>query len=273
MPKWILLVAVTALVIGPAIPATQASPPTAALPAREASAVAQWTGPFLGLGLGGRWIDTEWQTECLAATALPRDCPNDIFQGRTRIGNDNPVDFGDSAFRLNAFFGYDQQIARMVIGVEGDVGVANGGERRKAIPGTWSDDLGADDDSSKVRGTWDASLRARLGFLVAPAVLIYSTGGLAVLNQDVSASCAGFYPAGWCLTPHSETINQTFVGWTVGGGAEWMFADNWSVRGEYRYSEYGKEPLTFFADAPLDSLRAGLRSAQSVGYMGISRRF
>jgi outer membrane immunogenic protein len=36
------------------------------------------------------------------------------------------------------------------------------------------------------------------------------------------------------------------TGWTVGGGAEWMLASNWLIRGEYRYAEYGRLSGTFF---------------------------
>ena len=30
------------------------------------------------------------------------------------------------------------------------------------------------------------------------------------------------------------------VGWTAGGGAEWMFMPNWSVKAEYLYYDLGK---------------------------------
>lgn len=37
-------------------------------------------------------------------------------------------------------------------------------------------------------------------------------------------------------------------GWTVGAGVEYMFAPNWSLKGEYMYADYGGERyLTAFA--------------------------
>ncbi len=34
------------------------------------------------------------------------------------------------------------------------------------------------------------------------------------------------------------------VGWTVGGGVEWMFAPDWSVIGEYNYMDFGTSTIT-----------------------------
>jgi outer membrane immunogenic protein len=34
-------------------------------------------------------------------------------------------------------------------------------------------------------------------------------------------------------------MRQTRVGWTVGGGLEWMFMPNWSLKGEYLYYDLG----------------------------------
>ena len=36
-----------------------------------------------------------------------------------------------------------------------------------------------------------------------------------------------------------ENISKTRAGWTVGGGIEYAVTNNWSVRAEYRYSDFG----------------------------------
>jgi outer membrane immunogenic protein len=37
----------------------------------------------------------------------------------------------------------------------------------------------------------------------------------------------------------NDNSRTTRNGWTVGGGIEYAVTDNWSVRAEYRYSNFG----------------------------------
>ena len=86
--------------------------------------------------------------------------------------------------------------------------------------------------------------RARLGYLVTPSVLAYATGGLAYGGAHLSTSVAQgsqFPPGGFIVAPAlgQASIADTRVGWTVGGGVEWMFSPNWSVKAEYLYYDLG----------------------------------
>jgi Outer membrane protein beta-barrel domain len=45
------------------------------------------------------------------------------------------------------------------------------------------------------------------------------------------------------------TLNRS--GWTVGGGAEWMFSPGWSVFAEYNYMDFGNGIAGYAALAPL----------------------
>ena len=74
------------------------------------------------------------------------------------------------------------------------------------------------------------SVTGRVGVTTGPA-LFYAKGGYAWANNRVSLSALG-------LTV-SET--KTHSGWTVGGGAEYMFAPAWSAKVEYMYADYGSE--------------------------------
>lgn len=68
------------------------------------------------------------------------------------------------------------------------------------------------------------SVTGRVG-MAFNTVLLYAKGGFAWGVNDISFSALGF------------TVGQseTHTGWTVGGGLEWMFAPNWSLKGEYMY--------------------------------------
>jgi outer membrane immunogenic protein len=242
-------------------------------PALDASTDESWTGLHLGVGLGARLSDTTWTTDCLAPVALPATCPNDTFGGGTRIGNDNPAFFDNGAPRLSGYLGVDWQVASLVFGIEGEAAWTDDSRTHAGIPGTWSTDFGPDLDTARIESAWDASVRARAGFLLTPKTLVYSTGGLALMHQEVSATCDGTFPAGWCAVPNADSISSILAGWTAGGGIERMLSRAWIVRGEYRYSDYGSRSLTLFEDAPLDSVGVTIEQKASLAYVGISRRF
>ncbi|MEI9914904.1 MAG: outer membrane beta-barrel protein [Methylovirgula sp.] len=58
------------------------------------------------------------------------------------------------------------------------------------------------------------------------ALLIYGTGGGAYGNFHTSYNGTDFF-------------NTGHFGWTAGGGIEYAIDNNWSVRAEYRYTDYG----------------------------------
>jgi outer membrane immunogenic protein len=233
-----------------------------------------WTGIYMGGGIGAASFNSRWQTDCLASVALPAGCPNDIFGGATRVGNDNPAHFDSSGMRLNLYLGLDWQLSkRFVVGLEGEAALLDADRTRAGIPGAWSTDFGPGSNSASIKDHWDASLRARVGFLLTPRTLVYSTGGLAILREEVRATCEGSFPVGWCAAPNSDSESATLYGWTAGGGVERMIGPAWILRGEYRYSDYGISSFTLFDDASLDSVNISIEQKGSIAYVGLSRRF
>jgi outer membrane immunogenic protein len=92
-----------------------------------------------------------------------------------------------------------------------------------------------------------ASFRGRAGFAVNQA-LFYVTGGGAVAEIGGSRTTVvngpGIgLPAGTFVATNGGS--STRWGWTVGGGIEWAFNQNWSVAGEYRYTDFGNRGTTF----------------------------
>ena len=78
---------------------------------------------------------------------------------------------------------------------------------------------------------------ARLGFLPSPSTLIYGTVGYTQTDLDV------FHYG-----------SETFSGYFVGAGIETFLRDNWTLRLEYRYSDFGSETVfdTYRVTADLD---------------------
>jgi outer membrane immunogenic protein len=119
---------------------------------------------------------------------------------------------------------------------------------------------------------WMGTVRGRIGWLFTPTMLVYGTGGLTyggvyanVNNVAVSSSSeAYFYKGVQYNQSYSDVYNHTFVGggnksqtlvgWNVGGGLEWMFMPNWSLKAEAIYWNMGNMtlPTVALAAAPYD---------------------
>jgi outer membrane immunogenic protein len=180
---------------------------------------------------------------------------------------------------VSGYAGFNWQVQNFVFGVEGDFGWADNSATRVGIPGTFTAALGAGVDSSSITDTWDASARGRIGFLFAPQALVYATGGAAWIEKEITATCGGTFPVGWCNNPggFTESVTDTFFGWTVGGGLEWMILPSWILRAEYRYTDYGSQTYTFFANsgvpAGIDSFTFDVEQKTHTAYVGLSYLF
>ncbi len=90
---------------------------------------------------------------------------------------------------------------------------------------------------------WLATIRGRIGWAF-DRVLVYATGGLAITRLDISKQFAWDFSDGCTILNglnecHVGGSDTTRAGWTVGGGLEWAFAPNWSVKAEYLYADFG----------------------------------
>jgi outer membrane immunogenic protein len=75
-------------------------------------------------------------------------------------------------------------------------------------------------------------LRGRLGYTVAPNVLLYATGGGAVLWQKREGYLLPLFAN---IASITNTSYPATLGWTAGGGAEYAVNQNWILRAEYLY--------------------------------------
>jgi outer membrane immunogenic protein len=160
-------------------------------PPAEVAQVYNWTGFYLGINGGGGWGHSYWDTN---ATGIPL-----------------------SGGLVGGTAGYNYQIGRAVLGVEGDVDWADlSGTRASTgcpVGCTTSD-------------SWLSTVRGRVGYAF-DRFLPYVTGGLAV--GDIQAATPGFPGA-----------TNTNAGWTIGGGLEVALPGNWSAKAEYLHVDLGR---------------------------------
>ncbi|WP_166301964.1 outer membrane protein [Bradyrhizobium sp. 2S1] len=90
---------------------------------------------------------------------------------------------------------------------------------------------------------WFGTVRSRIGFVPAERLLIYATGGLAYGEVKTNITNSEVFSTGlsrlW-LGNNSDIR----VGWTAGGGLEYAFPGNWTLRGEYLYVDLGGSGTT-----------------------------
>jgi len=251
MKKLLLTVAAISTLAGtPVLAADMAvkapPPPPAAAPAWN------WSGYYVGVGLGGRWMDNDWNTTGafypnFATPIAFTTSPNALFSS--------------GAFRVSGFLGYNWQVApTWIVGLEGDFGWANNRDTLQSrIPGLGVLNAGS---FTQVNGTWDATGRARAGYLITPTLLAYATGGVAFQHVEAIATCPAdtnvCNPA-FGTVSFSNSSNR--AGWTVGGGLEAPVTRQLIARIEYDYADFGT--FSFTAIPPAACCTVGANASLS----------
>ncbi len=165
-----------------------------------------WSGVYVGAQVGYGWGSSD---------------PHD----ETR-GNGLP-NFSTSGVVGGGHLGYNFELSQIVFGLEGDVNATT-------ARGTGHDDADygrLDPLGYSLHQNFDFSIRGRLGYAF-DRVLIYGTGGVAY---------GDFRTSYWSSTGLFDGPNtQGRFGWTVGGGVEYALDNDWSIRAEYRYTDYGR---------------------------------
>jgi|SRR5215217_1717634 len=115
----------------------------------------------------------------------------------------------------------------LVLGVVTDLTIKNQQDARVVVAGPPAQTL-------TTSFPWELGLRLRAG-VAMDTTLFYLTGGLAVASVSQNLVIGGF----------DQTATNTHIGWSVGGGVEFMVTDNISVFAEYLYSDLGTKAYTF----------------------------
>jgi outer membrane immunogenic protein len=210
-------------------------------PLKAPPPVFSWTGWYVGLNAGGIWSnssDTVEPTGCFVTAPL---CGGALTNNplRTDTGNLNHK----AGFTGGGQFGYNWQSGPAVFGLETDfnfssLNTSDGVNRALAAPL-----VGNIVHTVNEKLDWFGTFRGRWGFTQAPTWLIYATGGLAYGHISSSSNIA-FVNAGITNDTYVGSVSTTRVGWTVGGGTEWMFAPGWSAKAEYLFVDLGSVRYT-----------------------------
>jgi outer membrane immunogenic protein len=212
-------------------------------------AVVNWTGPYVGATLGGGWADSN-VTESVGATfcnpAIGGCTAGPAASAALAAAVPRTFSAGHSGAVGGGEFGYNWQTGLFVLGFEADISgsTISGGtlvSGASAIAGFPANTV-AVFGSANAKVDYLGTVRGRAGFLLMPPLLTYLTAGLAyggassntTLAESVDGPCScGDFPA----VHGSSSIPR--LGWTFGGGMEYMFAPHWTVKAEYLYYDLG----------------------------------
>ena len=69
------------------------------------------------------------------------------------------------------------------------------------------------------------------------------------------------------------TGDKVMVGWSAGGGIEWMFAPGWSAKAEYAYFDFGKVHVAGASSVPGEFYRQSVDVTTHTAKVGINYRW
>jgi len=237
------------------------------------SSPAGFGGAYIGLNAGAAWGSSNYATnpgclvDPLADAVFCNAPPSANAVNGTAVAASGSGDLSTAKFTGGVQGGYNWQYGNIVLGGEGDFGAFAFDKSTNVagnFPFVFAGTTYALTESMSTQ--WLATLRARLGFTVAPQLILYATGGIAFTDFKFASSYRdnannGIVFGGTGFGEKSEVK----PGWVVGGGGEWLLDGRWSIKAEYLYLDFGSMSVavptsnspaftqTMFVDADLSA--------------------
>ena len=224
------------------------------------NAVAQSGSFYVGASAGIERASMEH-----AKTVDSRNVPNDYLQSGNVYNTSDSA--SETGFGGGLFAGYRLSLdpgGTFYLGVEID-GQFHGGTTSGTLPGdgesegrnqygeAWPDEWSVERKNSYGVTLMVGVSPPFLVSLVGPGAGIYALGGVRRMDAELKVDYNGcLNPRELCgpgeFAPGTDSHDETFYGWTVGGGLEKMIGDKIGIRGEIRYTQYGKENRGTFSE-------------------------
>ncbi|MGC1861293.1 MAG: porin family protein, partial [Methylocystis sp.] len=215
-----------------------------------------WTGFYAGLNAGFGWGTS---SNTYTAGVPVWDGFVDEYSGAygvwgsTALANTATANINQSGFIGGGQIGYNYQWGpQFVVGLEADIQGASISGAGTSTGASVDSDASYNPNRVAVGGNdihaginWMGTVAGRVGYLFTPTLLVYARGGLAYggVHANVTSSLQGYAWGDPADYPFSGTgtgyASNTLVGWHIGGGLEWMFMPNWSLKTEAFYYDLG----------------------------------
>jgi outer membrane immunogenic protein len=233
-------VAFGALIAGPAMAADLGTP----VYRRPLVAVYNWTGFYVGGSAAGIWNDRN-------TTIAVGGSPGGISTP-TQRAIATSLSLQSSSWIAGGGGGYNWQTGQWVYGLEADIS-ATGLDPTPSVTNqaVFGAPLKLVTTSGEAKLDWLGTVRARLGFLIYPQLLLYGTGGLAFghHSETLGVASSGNFAAADQFNL-AVTNSGTSTGWVAGAGVEHLLAPNWSIKAEWLYYDLGSHTLPPIVRSP-----------------------
>jgi outer membrane immunogenic protein len=185
-------------------------------PVYRAAPAYSWTGFYVGGQAGAGWFSnqvTNGPNPADGTVNFPPGFVHNKINGSGALGG--------------GYAGYNYQIEKFVIGIDGDYSWAN-------LTGSTTD-IGPTGftNNSTDRLKWIATLSGRLGYAI-DNWLLFGKAGWAW--GGIRGNSSTFNAVG--VNTNNNSNSDTRNGWLIGAGVEWGFAAHWSAKLEYDYVKF-----------------------------------
>ncbi len=215
--------------------------------AHEKAPPPSWRDVYVGLNGGGAWSNPYSTFATAPISAAPASGP--VAAASVIQDRNNRLAGFVGGLQLGANWRFDNNI---VAGAEADLhGAAGNTDTAQqtnfvTAGGNTFLNYGLHRTTLNYLGT----IRGRLGYLVTPTLQLYGTGGMAYGGVTANTAQSTQRIGGASITSANLLYRDSLVGWSAGGGVEWAFMPNWSVKAEYLHYNLGAVTTTGFAIQP-----------------------
>jgi outer membrane immunogenic protein len=251
-----------------------------------------WSGCYIGANagwVGGRTAHNTAPSGAYLSAAGALAPPN--AAGTGLLAGDftsaiHSYETRDSGGTVGGQVGCNYQVSTFLIGLEGDF---NWSSLRSNVNAAYTAFPSANPlftispatESLSTRLDWFSTIRGRGGFTF-DRWLVFATGGLAIGHFRSSTSVvygtSGTSPV-FSGASHAGENTTTRLGYAIGGGVEYAFTNNWSLKAEYLYMNFGSWSYASALAAPAAAATAGyawttnVSAREHVARVGINYKF
>ncbi len=189
-----------------------------------------WTGFYGGESSAYTWTGDKATRAPDGLWATAFDAASSAFTAANGASAGQP-----HSFLGGGQIGFNYQIQSLVFGLESDLTYTN--LATATSPAALSN--GPTESvayTSGVGSHWLSTMRGRFGTTI-DHLLVYTTGGFAVAGRNFNNGAVVLSPDGQDFS--IGTAARTAAGLAVGGGLEYALTKNWTLKGEYLYTDLG----------------------------------